>query len=143
MKCLSGKFGTPFFWRMSLLPHRCNEDDQCEVLAPPQPPSPLDSVQVDQAMYFLNEDTLRLVISWRRPMYPNGILRHYQLRIGTVPILSREDSQESGITILTRTAIGVSYLLSCIMLSVVLDSLFFFFYPSIHLPFSLSLSLSL
>ena len=41
-------------------------------------------------------------------MYPNGVLKHYQLRIGTLPILPKESSQESGTTILSRTAIRVS-----------------------------------
>ena len=92
---------------MQLLPHGCNGHEQCNVTAPPMPPSTLDSVQVDRAVYFPREDILSLAISWMFPMYPNGALRHYQLRIGTLPI---KNNQEAGIALLLRTAIRVSEL---------------------------------
>ena len=105
MICLAGRLGTPFFWRRSLLPHGCNEYKQCKVMAPPKPPSTLDSVQVNEAVYLPNEDTLSLEVSWMFPVYPNGELRRYQLRVGTLPV---KDNQESGITILSLIDIGVS-----------------------------------
>ena len=69
------------------------------------PPSTLDSVQVDRAVYYPREDILSLAISWMFPMHPNGVLRHYQLRIDTFAI---KNNQESGIALLLRTAIRVS-----------------------------------
>ena len=96
---------TRFFWRAFLLPHECNGNQQCNVTAPPMPPSTLDPVQVDQAAYFPTEDIVSLAVSWMLPEYSNGVLRHYQLRVGSLPV---RDNQESGITFLSRTAIGVS-----------------------------------
>ena len=69
------------------------------------PPSILDPVQVDQAAYFPTEDIVSLAVSWMLPEYSNGVLRHYQIRVGSLPI---RDNRESGITFLSRTAIGVS-----------------------------------
>ena len=90
------------------MPHGCKQHDRCDISAPPMPPSMIDSVQVDQAAYSSSEDILSLTISWMSPMYPNGVLKHYQLHIGTVPILPQADKQESETTILSRTEIRVS-----------------------------------
>lgn len=109
------EFGTPFFWRMSLLPHGCNGNKQCNVSAPPVPPSTLDPVQVDQAMYFPREDIVSLAVTWTLPEYSNGVLQHYQLRVGSLPI---RNNQESGITFLSRTSIEVS---EAVYITVVLD----------------------
>ena len=105
VKCLKEDVNATFFWRMPLLPHGCNKFEQCKATAPPMPPSTLDSVQVDRAMYFPRGDTLTLAISWMFPMYPNGVLRRYQLRIATLPI---KNNQESGIILQSRTSIRVS-----------------------------------
>ena len=149
VRCFGEDLGTPFFWRLPLLPHGCDSHEQCYVTAHPMPPSTLDSIQVDWAVYYPREDILSLAISWMFPVYPNGVLRHYQLRIGTLPI---KNNQESGTALLLRTAIRVSeikswgYLLSCrcylpvdkTLCAIILTSLLFSSFCSLSLSLSLS-----
>ena len=47
-------------------------------------------------------------IRWSLPVYPNGIIQHHQLRIGTVPVPLQNDSPGELGTILIRREIGVS-----------------------------------
>ena len=97
-QCIPEK--TRFFWRKPLLRQPCAASPvpyQCKVFAPPQPPSALEFVQVDEVSYFPLEDTVHVALSWGLPLYSNGELKHHQLRVGSVPIPAQQDTLEAGI----------------------------------------------
>ena len=98
------------FWRKPLLDDFCSSKVYypCNINAPPQPPTLLENIEINETAYFLFESTLRVTITWELPIFPNGVLLHHQLRIGTIPISPQENTLESS-TVFEETEIKVLY----------------------------------
>ena len=77
-----GKTG-PFFWRRPLIPRSI----ECTGNAPPVKPTTMQTIVATNLTFTEADNLVELVVTWHPPMYPNGVLELFQLRVGMKEIL--------------------------------------------------------
>lgn len=72
------------FWRKPLLPG-IQKTYRCITKAPPFPPTTMDKILISDLTHFLSEELLvvSMVVTWAPPLYSNGVLEQFEMRMGT------------------------------------------------------------
>ena len=66
------------FWRAPLVPRRTT----CNLDAPPIAPSPLTNITAHNITLFEESEVVELTVRWEPPLFPNGVIQAYELRLG-------------------------------------------------------------